>query len=109
MERRSRAERGISNRVLATVLGGLLAIGASPAVGHDAKDQEEFRVYLIGRNPSLRALDEPSFDATVRALLCVEAREAVNENRLHREAQEWILINAHRCQDDRLLLDAFVF
>ena len=72
------------------------------------------------RNPAIawdisRLHDEPlvqtetTIDAAIRALLCVEARTAVNLGQLDRLGRQWVLAHGHRCRDERLLFDAFGF
>ncbi|MGH7392099.1 MAG: hypothetical protein ACREM3_21970 [Candidatus Rokuibacteriota bacterium] len=97
--------RGSSPVLTATVLMGLLAMdSAPPAIAHEVKNQKE-----TGATMNRRVPGEAPFDAAIRMLFCLEAREAVDKGQLDREGQQWILMNAHRCQDDRLLFDALGF
>jgi hypothetical protein len=48
-------------------------------------------------------------DAAILELFCLEARDAVQRGQLGRQRQQWVLINGHRCRDERLLFDALGF
>jgi hypothetical protein len=102
--------------------GALAVTGAvPPTIAHEVKDRKEkTEVNILGLKPSVATrplgttvnhpvLDETPFDAAVGMLFCLEARDAVNTGQLGRQGQRWVLINGHRCPDDRLLFDAFGF
>jgi hypothetical protein len=109
--------RGASAVRMATVLMGLIAADAiPPAIAHEAKNRREMEVDLVGQNPALttHALG-PAVSYSVQdealfvTLFCLEARDAVQKGELSRQGQQWVLINGHRCRDERLLFDALGF
>jgi hypothetical protein len=107
--------------LVVTVLTGLIAAGTGlPAIADEATDRTELEVDLVGPTPALttRALrtavshsvrHEAPMDAAILELFCLEARDAVQRGQLGRQRQQWVLINGHRCRDERLLFDALGF
>jgi len=86
-------------------LVGLLQTALLPAtIAHEVKDRRESPVVT-----TRTVLNEAPVDAAIRTMLCSEARDAVNKGQLGRQGQQWILINGHRCRDERLLFDAVGF
>jgi hypothetical protein len=47
--------------------------------------------------------------SAIQKLWCSEAREGVETGQLSRYLLDWIRSNAHRCRDERLLVDTFGF
>jgi len=94
-------------------LVGLLQTALLPAtIAHEVKDRKENPAITLrtpgthGNNP---ALNEEPVDAAIRTMLCLEARDAVSKGQLGGQGQQWILVNGHRCRDERLLFDALGF
>jgi len=48
-------------------------------------------------------------DGAMRTLLCLEARDARSTGHFSREVLDWVLTNAHNCEDQQLLSDLFGF
>jgi len=91
----------------------VVATGSPPST--IAQEPTERKSKLAIALDSSRLHDEPlvrtdtTMDAAIRALLCVEARAAVNRGQLTRPGRQWVLAHGHRCRDERLLFDAFGF
>src|SRR5262245_21205063 len=87
----------------------LMATGAIPlAAAHEQVRQEA----LVARTSAvvMHAVRGPGpLDTAIRVLLCLEASEATRAGTLSGDVLEWILANAHRCEDQRLLVEAFGF
>lgn len=59
---------------------------------------------------STRSARDPSTLATaIHLLLCVEARQAIQQGEVGPQLVDWILSDAHRCPDPRLLFDTLGF
>jgi hypothetical protein len=85
-----------------------------PATAHEARERQELDLAdqhpaVAMRTPRRPAQDEAPLDTAFRMLFCREARDEVTKGRLGRDGRQWLLVNGHRCQDDRLLFDAFGF
>lgn len=101
--------------VLRSLLGTHALSGATAYEAGEGRPE-----HLVDRDPPVvartlgaagnrPAQDEAPLEAAFRALFCREARDAVNEGRLGRDGRRWILVNGHRCRDERLLFDALGF
>jgi len=96
--------------LIAAALVGLTGLGANPpALGHDQLRQVAAgtRVSEVAGSRSVRG--PASLDSAMRTLLCLEARDARSTGHFSREVLDWVLTNAHNCEDQQLLSDLFGF
>lgn len=109
--------------LIVTALMVLSATGAAPStfahevnrkqVTADHTESNGRRPVITAHTPGMavsRSLRDPApLDTAIRMLLCLEAREAIRTREFSEQLLDWILSNAHRCTDDRLLVDTFGF
>lgn len=99
--------------VLMAALMGVLATGSlPPTIAQEPTERKRNPAFVLDMprlHDELLVLTETTIDAAIRALLCVEARAAVNLGQLDRPGRQWVLAHGHRCRDERLLFDAFGF
>jgi len=93
---------------IATVLAALIALVAtSPAPAHEQSRQEVIVACTSAPIVSRSVRGPLPLDRAIHFLLCLEAREATLAGRHSADTLEWILVNAHSCEDQRLLVDTF--
>jgi hypothetical protein len=94
-------------------LMGVLATGSlAPTIAQEPIERKRNQAVALDMprgHGELLVLTETTIDAAIRALLCLEARAAVNLGQLDRPGRQWVLAHGHRCRDGLLLFDAFGF